>query len=934
MVSLALLIVQWLEDVRDYLTNLFTNSETYDVVGSLAQVVSGTDILSVLGLDYSRSLNDFAPAPPTVGLNEGCCAPPSNTCVLPGSFPAGNPRRFSFAMNPIYGLESIELSTYLRGSEHHFCPIPLDADIFCDSCNCPIYNLGSGPVCQKCADCHITCHEWCTKSVRVPCNVSFSVDRPLSSDPATEVGSFTNGDVGFVSPSESFPASQAPLSIVNSHPMISDSPILACRCSHEQSTGCECPKTSIVLPASEPEACENGPVSIGRSQCETERSLSTLHPSTIGRSNTELGRLRRPCNTNLSVRRSFLAGHSSDATAYSRLSYDFSSLDRKTIDDCGIRVRELNLNSSDQLPPCHSQRNSNSNQSVSPQQLRVPSPNTYSDFGVASVMQTTVDFTNRKPRRGVNGASHPAPSPPLAIVAIGPRGKLPYTSEQLPERLKVFNSNEFGLQSRLVSHLPPNDCEGTVRIHINLLRPIHMLLTVRPVSIFDLVGKEDDTDGSCPEDAVEFSWDIHSSAADGKCLDHTHSSGLFVDGIHFYPPKSAVTANTPSFSADCCTPFSRVERRLSRRLFGANPQSATFWLPRGSTKLLYVRLSTTAQKVIVALLDRFQIEDTPQKFALYEHTIEGDQQVSVRKLYDDESPLGLFLRWTEEGETKFNQLLCVKRLVLQENETGDIEWNGFSLPELNTFLGILNQEEADYRRKIELKYDLRRKEVLRLIALHERQRGLQVSSAVVTGVESSDSGTLPTRCCRAEESSSKGSADDMRLSLHPSIDSSPNPISAAILPVLKNPSEESPVFPDHNVPNDHLDFAPDHNSVGSTCTSANTSPSHSPERIVNKTVNTLPRLLGADDFGKTLFRPSAYKQMKKADKAEQKRLERVEKERLKAEKKRLKAEAKLARQNPSDVAPTHSRRFFNLVILPRTSSPFSPTDSHPTLRRS
>lgn len=30
--------------------------------------------------------------------------------------------------------------------------------------------------------------------------------------------------------------------------------------------------------------------------------------------------------------------------------------------------------------------------------------------------------------------------------------------------------------------------------------------------------------------------------------------------------------------------------------------------------------------VICALLDRFGIRDNPQKFALYEHTIEGDQK--------------------------------------------------------------------------------------------------------------------------------------------------------------------------------------------------------------------------------------------------------------------------------------------------------------------
>ncbi|KAA0194516.1 Ras association domain-containing protein 1 [Fasciolopsis buskii] len=139
-------------------------------------------------------------------------------------------------------------------------------------------------------------------------------------------------------------------------------------------------------------------------------------------------------------------------------------------------------------------------------------------------------------------------------------------------------------------------------------------------------------------------------------------------------PKSAVTSNVATFSTDCDI---SVWSEFNGKGIQANNQtkSSVFWVPRGSTKVLHVRLSTTAQKVISTLLDRFQIEDNPQKFALYEHTIEGEQEVSVRKLFDDESPLGLLFRWTENGPDQFNQLLGVKRLVLQENETGDIEVN-------------------------------------------------------------------------------------------------------------------------------------------------------------------------------------------------------------------------------------------------------------------
>ncbi|TPP62053.1 Rassf1 [Fasciola gigantica] len=601
------------------------------------------------------------------------------------------------------------------------------------------------------------------------------------------------------------------------------------------------------------------------------------------RHDTDLGQRRRPKKTNLTSRHSFLAGQGSDASIYSRLSYDFSSLDKEAIRTHGIHVRQLNpctstpnkppgLTVNSKHPPIPPQRKSSlirPKDNSSSTALKT-SPG-HTELGLASVIQSTEAFIKSKPKYGKRSPISPVSPVPLTSVVVGPRGRLPYTVNELDERVSSFNKNEFGLQALVASGLPDGDCEGQVRIHINLLRPIRMLLRPRPASIFDIVGKENEAD----EEIRDFSW----------CppIGNAKSNAPSVNG-----PKSAVTNNAASFSTDSDVllwhKFDGKGNQANNRT-----KSSMFWVPRGSTKVLHVRLSTTAQKVISTLLDRFQIEDNPQKFALYEHTIEGDQEVSVRKLFDDESPLGLLFRWTENGPGQFNHLLGVKRLVLQENETGDIEWSGFSLPELTVFLGILNQEEADYRRRIEMKFEVRRKELLRLMALCEREE-----TEVIEGSVS----TEPTAFVR------ELSDDEMEVTSGPS-DSLSTPAS----PLLQsrkaiNPTEpESPSSP----------IAPSH-TVGPSAAS------------------TLPRFFGMDDRLKsTLFKPSQYKRLKKADRAQQKLLAKTERDRIKAEKKKKKSESKQAQQNPG--TQTHGRKWltgFSAAFSPSVAASSSDNRSAPS----
>uniref|UniRef100_A0A915PWP4 Phorbol-ester/DAG-type domain-containing protein n=1 Tax=Setaria digitata TaxID=48799 RepID=A0A915PWP4_9BILA len=70
---------------------------------------------------------------------------------------------------------------------------------------------------------------------------------------------------------------------------------------------------------------------------------------------------------------------------------------------------------------------------------------------------------------------------------------------------------------------------------------------------------------------------------------------------------------------------------------------------------------------------------------------------SLTRISDDSFPLKIVRLWEEKGEKR--------QLVLQENDTGDILWDMFEIPELENFLKILEDEEKQYSFRIRQKYD-------------------------------------------------------------------------------------------------------------------------------------------------------------------------------------------------------------------------------------
>uniref|UniRef100_UPI003590123F ras association domain-containing protein 1-like n=1 Tax=Myxine glutinosa TaxID=7769 RepID=UPI003590123F len=124
-------------------------------------------------------------------------------------------------------------------------------------------------------------------------------------------------------------------------------------------------------------------------------------------------------------------------------------------------------------------------------------------------------------------------------------------------------------------------------------------------------------------------------------------------------------------------------------------QRTTFYLPRGTEKQVHLSNSNMAREVISALLHKFHVLDNPRKFALFQCSGPASC-MTKRKLEDEENPLHLRLLAGPD--------MAATRFVLQENETGEVIWDAFTIPELHNFLLILEREEESYVQKVQEKY--------------------------------------------------------------------------------------------------------------------------------------------------------------------------------------------------------------------------------------
>ncbi|XP_036609133.1 ras association domain-containing protein 5 isoform X1 [Trichosurus vulpecula] len=131
-------------------------------------------------------------------------------------------------------------------------------------------------------------------------------------------------------------------------------------------------------------------------------------------------------------------------------------------------------------------------------------------------------------------------------------------------------------------------------------------------------------------------------------------------------------------------------------LAATTDKRTSFYLPLDAIKQLHISSTTTVSEVIQGLLKKFMVVDNPQKFALFKRT-HKDGQVLFQKLSINDCPL--YLRLLAGPDTD------ILSFVLKENETGEVEWDAFSIPELQNFLTILEKEEQDKIQQVQRKYD-------------------------------------------------------------------------------------------------------------------------------------------------------------------------------------------------------------------------------------
>ncbi|XP_065097501.1 ras association domain-containing protein 5 isoform X1 [Paramisgurnus dabryanus] len=239
------------------------------------------------------------------------------------------------------------------------------------------------------------------------------------------------------------------------------------------------------------------------------------------------------------------------------------------------------------------------------------------------------------------------------------------------------------------------ECQGLVQLDCNQLD--HQTENVSPTNTLQRPGNTDHQETSVTreeEEEEENATNLTEDEIKAKIEDY----------------NSKVTENGMKLGSDgTYTGFIKVHLKLRRpvtvisddKLQGlcSSPDNAdnrtSFYLPKDAVKQLHISSTTTVREVIQGLLKKFMVQDNPCKFALYRLT-RRHSQAFLEKLPLPDCPLYLRLLAGPDQENL--------TFELRENETGEVEWHAFSVPELQNFLIILEKEENERVRQVEQRY--------------------------------------------------------------------------------------------------------------------------------------------------------------------------------------------------------------------------------------
>ncbi|MGH0158978.1 UNVERIFIED_CONTAM: hypothetical protein FKN15_036622 [Acipenser sinensis] len=247
---------------------------------------------------------------------------------------------------------------------------------------------------------------------------------------------------------------------------------------------------------------------------------------------------------------------------------------------------------------------------------------------------------------------------------------------------------------------------GFIKVNLKLRRPVTVPAEVHPTAVNQTPGVDKKTSFYLPLDAVK-QLHISSTTTVSEVIQGLLNKFMVID----HPKKFALYRQTHRDGQG----FIKVNLKLRRPVtvpaevhptaVNQTPgvdKKTSFYLPLDAVKQLHISSTTTVSEVIQGLLNKFMVIDHPKKFALYRQT-HRDGQDLFQKLPVSDHPLLLRLLSGPDAD--------LLTFVLKENETGDVEWHAFSVPELQNFLTILEKEERDRIKQVQKKYVLYRKKL-------------------------------------------------------------------------------------------------------------------------------------------------------------------------------------------------------------------------------